>query len=263
MPTQSVLLQIIQFVGLLAPALAILIELLIRFHGGIDELQNTRQIPVEIQVLFLGFGAILIGGMGIGFQMTLTLSNSYTRLASFMIFGGLPLLAISVLMMQVRISSITGQNRNLIEGISLSVKRASSVVIPLVLTCAVFFGILIKGSSIINSELNWWVFHNQIKPIWYFYIIAGFMIYKVMYSLWSHGEIPANRPVEALNHWFVATFTILAMMLLIVAPIFALFYGLIFFNIPYMTPGSALNSIPFIWGSIITIAFFYAEIDPD
>ena len=54
MVEQSTLLQIIQFVGLITPALAILIELLIRFHRGLSELQDNKQLPLEIQILFLG-----------------------------------------------------------------------------------------------------------------------------------------------------------------------------------------------------------------
>lgn len=68
MASQTTLLQIIQFVGLLAPALAILIELLVRFHGGLDEISSSRKLPVEIQLLFIGFGAILLGGMVVGIQ---------------------------------------------------------------------------------------------------------------------------------------------------------------------------------------------------
>ena len=263
MVEQNVLLQIIQFVGLITPALAILIELLIRFHGGLNELQSNRQIPMEIQVLFLGFSGILLGGMGIGIQFMLTLDNQLTQIAVLLIFGGLPLLALSVLAMHVRISVISGTDTGIIEGFASSLNNAFSVSSPLLLTAIVYFGSITWFRDEINNTINWWIFNNELNTVLYLYIIGGLFLYKTMYSLWSHEKIPSDNIKDAIEGWFVVSFTLFVFWLVLSGPVFVLYYFILPLGIPFITPVSAISSIPYIWGGIVALAAIYNEVDPD
>lgn len=263
MVQQSTLLQIIQFVGLITPALAILIELLVRFHGGLDELQANRTLPIEIQILFLGFSAILLGGMGIGIQMILTLDDRVTQLAALLIFGGLPFLATSVLAMHVRISVVTGPDAGLIEGFIIGLRRASSVGLPLILTSIIYFGVINWLQKEALHLLSWWIFRNGLRSEWYFYIVATILIYKVMYSLWTHESIPTDDPGNVLRDWFVTSFTVGTFFSLLTGTVFAIYYILLLLKIPLITPSSELSAIPYIWGGVVVLALLYADVDPN
>lgn len=262
MVEQSTLIQLIQFVGLITPALAILIELLIRFHGGIDSLQESRDIPIEIQVLFVGFSAILLGGMGIGFQMITKLDNTMTQISSFLIFGGLPFLALSVLSMHIRISVVPNSDVSLISGFITGLKRSSSVGIPLILTLLLYFGPVSFFQAEISNLVGWWMFEETIHAKFYFYVIGVLLAYNVMYSLWSSECIPTEKFGNVLEEWFVASFTFGAFFVFLSGPVFAVYYGLLYFEILSLTPQSVFSSIPFIWGGFVVLAALIADLDP-
>jgi len=263
MEHQSTLLQIIQFVGLITPALAILIELLIRFHGGLDEIQEKKRLPIEVQVLFIGFGVILLGGMGVGFQMILTLDNQVTQFASILIFGGLPLLTISVILMNIRISVVSDSSSNLLRDIPTILQRASSVGVPLLFSGFLFFYPLIEFSSFINSNLNWWIFNDEIPPAWYFYIASGLISYKVLYSLWTHQSIPSDDLSGVAEDLFLVSFTAGAFFLLLSGLGFLPYYLLLSTGVPFVTAASPLSAIPYLWSAFVLLAMIYNEIDPD
>jgi len=260
---QSTLLQIIQFVGLITPALAILIELLIRFHRGLSELQDNKQLPLEIQILFLGFSAILLGGMGVGIQMIVTLNQSVTQFAALLIFGGLPLLAISILVVNVRISVVSDPSENIFQGFLSSLHRVSSVGLPLSLTIVLYFGPIDFFRQGINKYISWWIFHSDVQPIWYFYIVFAILLYKTMYSLWAHGSIPTDDLSGMIGDWFVVSFTVGAFFSVLSLPVFLIYHLLLSVSIPFVTTTSPLSSAPYIWGIFLVFALLYNEIDPD
>lgn len=263
MVQQSTLLQILQFVGLITPALAILMELLVRFHGGLEHLQENRKLPIEIQVLFLGFSAILIGGMGIGLQMILGLDDPVTQFAGILIFGGLPFLALSMLAIHVRISVISSPDASIIEGFQVGIRRASSVGLPLIFTILLYYYPIYYFREEINSSIAWWIFQGTIEPIWYLYIVSSIFLYKVMYSLWSHESIPGDDLGRSINDWFVVSFTVAAFFVVLSGPVFILYFGLLQLNVPMISSASLLSAIPYLWGIIIVLAALYSEVDPD
>ncbi|WP_231183539.1 hypothetical protein [Haladaptatus sp. DYF46] len=263
MVEQSTLSLIIQFVGLITPALAILIELLVRFHGGMDELTSERDIPFEIQLLFFSFCTLLLGGMVIGVQFGLMLDNRVTQTATMLIFGSLPFLALTVIIMNVRVSSVADSDSNLFERTMASFRYVSSIVLPLSLTIILYFSPIYYMSYKVDSTLNWWIFHSTIEPSLYFYLIAFALTYKFMYSLWSHGIIPGNNFENIIGQWFVVSFTILVFYLVLTGIVFAIYSGLIVLRIPFFTRTSPISAIPYIWGSIVLLVTVYMEIDPD
>ncbi|NLV14075.1 hypothetical protein [Haloarcula argentinensis] len=263
MVQQSTLLQIIQFVGLITPALAVLIELLIRFHGGLEQLQDEKELPIEIQILFLGFSAILLGGMGVGVQMVLTLDNSITQFAALLIFGGLPLLAASVLAMNIRISPISDPSANLVQGFSAALQYTSSVGLPLLLSTLLYFGLTDWLRQWINTNLNWWIFVGNLEPVWYFYIVAAILVYKIMYSLFTHNTIPSDTLSNVMNDWFITSFTAGAFFLIVAGLVFVLYRILISLSLPFVTATSYLSAIPYIWSGFVVFALLYNELNPN
>lgn len=154
MVQQSTLLQIIQFVGLITPALAIIIELIVRFHGGLDTIKENKRVPIEIHSLFFGFIGILVGGMVIGIQFGFTLNNQLTRIATLFIFGGLPFLALTVLIMSIRISGISDSSSSLLENFAKNIKYGLSIAIPAVLCSILYFGIVYYLHESINMTVS-------------------------------------------------------------------------------------------------------------
>lgn len=263
MVEQSVLLQIIQFVGLITPALAILIELLVRFHGGLETLRADKELPIEVQILFIGFGAILVGGTVVGIQLVLTLSNQITQLAALFIFGGLPFLIISVLMMNIRISAISDPDTSIISQIPQILRKTSSISIPLLASSLLYLLPVRQFSTEINSNLNWWIFQGSIEPVWFFYVAGVIMLYKTMYSLWTHESIPSNNLDDVIGDWFVVSFTIGAFFLIFSGGIFVAYLLLLLVSVPYVTVGSTLSAIPYLWCLFVLLAVLITDIDPD
>jgi len=262
MATQSTLLQIIQFIALITPALAILIEILINFHGGLRDLTEKRNFPFEIQVLFLGFAFILLGGTIIGGQLVLTFDNRLTQSALILIFGALPFLALTILVMNIRISSFADESTTLSNKLVLGMKYGSSIALPAILTVLLYFGPLVYMKDFINVNVDWSYFSNNIEPVWYFYVSSGILGYKSMYALWSHDVIPSTNIGKILNPWFLASFTIGTMYLLIGITPFVGYYVFIYIGVPFVTKTSLLSILPFVWGGIITIALVFTDIDP-
>lgn len=263
MVQQSTLLQIIQFVGLIAPALAILIELLVRFHGGLDELSSKGELPVEIQILFFGFSGILFGGMLIGIQFGLTLNNQLTQIATILIFGGLPFLAIAIILINVRISGVSNPRSSTLENLSLNIRYALSIALPATLTIVLFFGGSYYLRQNINSIFDWWVFNDLVEPVWYFYAVSGFSLYKLMYSLWTHEYIPTTNYTKSISGWFLVSFTIGGFLLVLSGSVFGIYYILLTWEISFITRTSFLSAIPYIWGGMMVLVMTATEIDPD
>lgn len=263
MVEQSTLLQIIQFVGLITPALAILIELLVGFHGGLDSLTAQRELPVEIQILFIGFSALLFGGMIIGLQFGLTLENQLTQIATLLIFGSLPFLALTVLVMNVRVSGRVDSDASLANRTILSLRYVSSIITPLMLSVALYFYPIIYFHREINSSLSWWIFNDLVTPSLYFYSVAGILTYKLMYSLWNHDIIPSNDYGKVTGQWFVVSLTIMVFYIAIVGIVFAVFYVLVMFEVPFMTPTSFFSAIPYIWSTLMILVLLFTEITPN
>lgn len=262
MVQQSTLLRIIQFVGLLAPALAILIELLIRFHGGLDALKKEKSIPVEIQVLLFAFITILLGGMAVGLQMTLTLDNQLTQLASLLIFGGLPFLAMSVLVVSLRISVDSPSDAGFIEETITYIKYSISLGLPLILSPTVYFGTVYLLRDSLNSQFDWWIFANELDPAWYFYIAAGVISYNIIYSLWKYEYIPSNYIPGIIETWLDAALVNTMLFLMFFVPSFGLYYVLLLLEIPFFTPTSIISAVPYLITSFAILIVFLMDEDP-
>ena len=263
MVEKSLLLQIIQFVGLIAPATAILTELLIRFHGGLDEIRSKRKLPFEIQVLFIGIGAILIGGMAIGIQLTLSVQDSLTQVTMGLIFIGLPFLALSIAIVNIRISSVYDQSSSLLEVGTTALRLATSVVMPATLSIALFIWPLVEFDDFINSEFALWIFNGDFSAVWFFYGASIILVYKTMISLWSHNHIPNVNIPTILKSWFVVAFTVLTSFWILSIPVFIIYLALLSLELPFVTIDSVLGALPYFWSIILVIALLYAEIDPD
>ena len=263
MANTQTLLQIIQFVGLIAPALAILTELLIRFHGGLEQLATNKKLPIEIQILFIGFGGILLGGMIVGIQLGLTLNNRITQIATILIFGGLPFLAIAVILMNIRISGVSDPSEGIMENLVKNVKSAISVISPLILSFILCFGPLDYFAVQIDTHLSWWIFQSDFQPIWYFYLASALFVYKVEYSLWSHNIIPTEDVGQVFENWFVSAFTVVTFFIVLSGPLFFIYRVAIYYRLPYLSETSILSAIPYLWGSIVVLALLYLDVDPE
>lgn len=269
MVEQSTLLQIIQFVGLITPALAILIELLINFHGGIENLTSKRTFPFEIQILFIGFGLILFGGLVIGIKLVATLDDPLVQAATSLIFGALPFLGLTVLVVNIRISGLKDESASLSDRFSSTLIYVSSVLLPLCLVLLLYLSPVYYYDNLINENLSWWIFNETIKPVWFFYVTGILLCYKAMYSLWHYDIIPSNKINKVIGQWFVISFTIGSMYLLLAGVMFLVYLGLNVFittniyGVPLFTQNSILSSIPYLWSAFISIILIFVDIEPD
>jgi|GEM_PF-6539230 len=263
MVSSNTLLPLIQFVALITPALAILMELLVRFHGGLSELQETRDIPVEIQVLLLGFSALLFGGMIIGMQLLTTFSDRITQIATFLIFGALPLLAFSVLIVNIRLTDIGPDDVGVFGRLRAGFRVSASIVSPILLSLALYLGIVNSAENSINTSINWWVFHEIIDPSWFFYAASIYSTYLVLYVLWSNGLIPTSNLSSPIENWFVVSFTVLSFYLLLAGPVFIFYFFLNNLGMAIFSDPSPVGAIPYIWMVILMLALPYTDLNPD
>lgn len=101
------------------------------------------------------------------------------------------------------------------------------------------------------------------EPVWYFYTLAGFSLYKLMYSLWIHDAIPSTNFVKPMEPLFVVSFTILAFLVIFIGLVFLLYYFLLTLDLPFVTSTSILSATPYVWGGLMMLAVMVTEIDPD
>lgn len=258
----STLLQMIQFVGLITPALAILIELLIRFHGGISNLKSNNQLPYEVQILFIGFSFLLFGGMILGLQLGLRLSNTTTQIAALLVFGSLPFLILTTVVMNLRISGFAGQSTSLAQRLLLSVNYTTSVAITLLGGLIVYILPVSHYNESINSLFDWWIFQTTVDPVWFFYGVGSILVYKLHYSLWSHDVIPSDSLPNVVKQVIVISLSVLLAYSLTGLSPFAIYVLAENFGVAFFSKESPLTAIPAIWAAIWIVAVLYAEIEP-
>ena len=262
MADQATLLQLIQFVGLIAPALAILIELLVGFHGGLRSMAENKEVPREVLILFVGFGMILTGGMVIGFQLISTIEGQLTQLAVALLFVGLPFMALSILGVNLRIYGATAEDRSLTETALMIPKMVVSNGFPLFVLVTVFWAPPAYFEMSINSLISWWIFNNTIEPVFYSYSVSALLSFKVVYSLWSHNHIPNTDVSEVIEPSLQGAFVVGLFWLLFSTPVFAAYYVLLALNVPFVNSTSLLSSIPFIWGGLLSVVLLSPDLDP-
>lgn len=115
----SFLLNLLQFVALVAPALAILMQVVLTIED--DRTLEIGPLSIdELRILQLSLVIILLGGGIIGGQLITAVDNTHIVLGMVLIFGGLPFSAIAVFLMankaayadEVSSSSLYEQMRN-------------------------------------------------------------------------------------------------------------------------------------------------------
>jgi hypothetical protein len=178
-----------------------------------------------------------------------------------MIFGGLPFLAISILVVNVRMSSISREAESMIGGILVGGKLATSISIAIFVTGIIYFGIIVFAADFINGNFDWWIFGDGLKPTWYFYVIFGILVYKTAYELWKFDYIPTTELGKLLENWFVVCFTVISFFALLVGGIFIIFHGFIIFEI--LPKSTKLGSVPYLWGVFIVLIELFLEVDPE
>jgi len=262
MADQATLLQLLQFVGLITPALAILIELLVGFHGGLKSMATDKKVPSEVLILFFGFGMILIGGVVIGFQLIETIEGQSTQIAAALVFIGLPFIALSVFGVNLRIYGVATETRGF-RGTALMISKLMvNTGIPAFILLAVFGVPPVYFTETINSTLNWWIFNNDLQPILYFYLMGALLSFKVIYSLWSHSLIASTNVTGIFEPSLKGTFVVGTFWLLIAGPLFLAYYGMLIFNVPFIDATSLLSAVPFTWGTFLTLILLSPDLDP-
>lgn len=259
---QAILLQLVQFVGLIAPAVAILMELLVRLYGGLGTLTEDKEIPVELQILFAGFSAVLMGGVIVGFQLLTTIEDPITRSATFLIFGGLPLLSVAVILVNVKIRNPVPDG-GIKEQVAVSIVLLASAILPLILSILIFLGPIYRFKETIQTSLAWWVFAGPINTTWYFYFLAVVLVYKLIYELWRRDTIPSSDIRDVLSDWATTTFVLGTLYSIFVLPIFGIYFLLVHFSVPFFSTKSLLSSIPFVWGGLMLFVVVSIDIDPN
>ena len=167
----------------------------------------------------------------------------------FLIFLGLPLLAFSVLLTNIRLAGYS-EKTGLVRGV---IHLSFSVLIPLFAGGA-YFSLFYSFREYINENLNWWVFYDSIPPVQFFYLLSFLWVWLLFYSLWVEDMLPTTKYSDAVYHVTVLGFTILVFIAVLSGPIFLTIYLLIiFFEIPKT---SAWTSIPYIISLIFSLMWF-------
>lgn len=263
MVNQSTLLPLLQFVGLIAPALAILIELLVKFHGGISEIRDSGHVPVELQILFMAFVGILFGGVILGYQTITTLNSQLTKTALLMIFSGLPLLGVSLFAMNIRITTSPDGNVGLTERFILVIRRVFTIIVPAggVIVTFSYMSYFVGGFA--NDLVNWWIFNSDIPPAYFFHLLFAIFAFKSLYELNQNELLPSNDARAVFEGAFVLILVLPLFIGLLTIPVFLLIFGAIEISQIPLAKNSIITSVPFIWCLIITLATLTVDFDLD
>jgi hypothetical protein len=256
----STLLNIIQFVGLIAPALAVLLELLIRFHGGIDDMTKNKRLPIEVQILMLGFVSTIIGGVVIGTRLVEKFESPVITLATGIIFMGLPLVVLSVVLFNIRLSPLASGAASFTEMISATVSLAGGIFTPVLIVGVSWVAPVYFLRGYISQNLSWGIFSSDLPILAVFGLIAVVLSYECAYLLWKEGNITGPINWDVMQPILVLQFTLLAFLLLLSLAVFIPFGILAHPQISVLSYSSGFMNIPFIWMAFLL--FVIVVMDP-
>lgn len=255
MNEQRLLLSLLQFVALIAPAIAILMQVIVALH---DE-GNSEQSLYEVRLIQWSLILVLLGGIIIGVELFNFITNTIVKIGIILIFGSLPFLAISIWLANTRYLWRKESDLNFIEHIFNRIISIGSISVSTIFSGFVLFISFSLTQGIMINYLNYGYFYEN-NLIRIFFIIQFIVILiLVILTLWGNNALPSTNLKKVVNNTFICFFTIYSFYLLFVVPVYIIVFLIVF--IFEINKSNLFLNIPHIWSILIILILYLLPID--
>jgi hypothetical protein len=262
MVKDSFLLNLLQFVALVAPALAILMQVVLTIED--DRNLDVGPFSVdELRILQLSLVIVLSGGVIIGSKLIASIDDLTVVLGMSLIFGGLPFSAIAVLLMANK-SAYTGASgsESLAEQVRRNLSNASSVLLSAGFPAVVYFLLYDHSKAWVDELLNFGFFYQgEITPS--MFLAVGFAIMTAT-SLLTLSRYDIENLKTALNLGVRNSLYLPMFLVVFGGPFYLIAYLSVNYSIGGLSVSKAnpLLNVTHIWVGVLFYAIFSHDYDP-
>lgn len=191
MAETELLLSMLQFVALVAPAIAILM----RVVKGLQEDIDSIGVPTEFRILQWAMFLMVIGGMLIGFRLLQMVNDPIIFWGIILVFGALPFLAVALWLNNARISWETSSTDDFGDFIKHRGLEFSSIGIPTFIVGGLYLGSSLFFSYFLALYLNLGYIQDlqYITPTTFFGAVLSILFLKNLQILYDNGLLPGTN----------------------------------------------------------------------
>lgn len=256
------LLNLLQFVALVAPALAILMQVVLT----VEDDRNLEVGPFsidELRILQLSLVSILVGGAIIGGQLITFVNNLSITVGMVLIFGGLPFSAVAVFLMANK-TTYAGKDSStsLYEQIKENFTTAILIMLVAGLPAMVYFWLYEYTRKWVNTTFNFgFLYEGIVTPS--LFLGAGFII-MVGKSLLTLSKYEIQDLNTAIRLGVRNSIFLPLLFIIFVAIPYAIGYYVTHSSITRFNVGkpNPLLSIIHIWSGTLYYVIFAHDYDP-
>lgn len=263
MVEKTFLLSLLEFVALVAPVIAILMQAIVAFHDDIGS-ENSGP-PVEFRILQWSLIIVIFGGLLIGIRLLQFIDDPLVYAGVVLIFGSLPFLAIVLWLTNTRASWRSNQSLDFHHHVSNQARNIFSIGFSLTLIAGIYITVSYFSSDFLNKYIQYGLFskNDSLSPALFFQIVTFLLGIRVVLELNSQGFIPNQDFGVVTEKTIISYFTYLVMMTMFVAPVFIVFSLMSIYVLPLfgLDNSSSLLNIPYLWTVLTLFIAFSTSLD--
>ncbi|WP_140408828.1 hypothetical protein [Natronolimnobius baerhuensis] len=258
MPDQELLLSLLQFVGLVAPAIAILMQALMSFHDSMDI--NRSGFPLELELLTVSLLMIVSGGIVIGVSLLSQLDNPLVILGTGLTFLSLLFVIGAIITTIIRSAWL----RSSADDFKTHLLNLTSILYYIFVASSVnifFFGLALWAFwTYLDPHLQYGIFaqYGPITPTMVVGIILLVLFMRSIMVKWEEGILFRTDNQMVIKYSFVASLSLIVFAVVFIFPsilIIAIF-ELIPDHIISLDESHKVYNIPVVWSIFILILIY-------
>jgi len=257
----STLLDLLRFVALIAPVLAVLMQVVMKMED--DRSITIGPVSVdELKILQLSMLFVLLGGCIIGIRLIDAVDDATVSAGMLLIFGGLPFSAVAVFLMANKSASGTPGSISLVNQIASNLEQALSIMIVAGLPTLLYFIIFRVSEAWFNQNLDIGFLHSSlILPS---YLLAVSLVTMSVKALLTSRNYNITSWRRAVNLGFRNAIYLPVVFAVFVVPVYFIPYLLTNWNLIGLgvEKENFLLNIPHLWFVIVCYVLIIFEYDP-
>lgn len=261
MATKTFLLSLLKFVALVAPAIAILMQVVL-------ESTDSDNPPTELRLLLLSLLGMLLSGLIIAYLLVSKVGGSLLSLAIIVVSVSLLLVAVSIVMTDVSQFWSAGTSKPGVKQLLMTKGTIlGRITMAVAFVSAPFILLLYFGRSLIDQWLGFGYFSSEpiISPSVFFGFLSSIMVLQGLIQLFQNGILPNSDSGEVFSNSVSVGLTWLCVSALIISPVYILTYVLFLIpdSILHISRVNVIANFAHIWAILVTLFFFAVDVDLD
>lgn len=225
MVEQAELLSFLEYIALIAPAIAVLMQLSLRFQRGSDQ-EGNKAAPVSFKLLQLSLLCTVIGGLLISSRLLMTISDPFILLGAGLVVIALLLLPFSILLIDstwgISLSSLSKED--VAKNGANRLRLVGSVILSVLFCAGIFGGVFWIGQMAVDSYVQYGFLRGNdiITPSIFYGIILLFLYVRVLIILWNEGSLLQTHIQDTFTESLILSLSILVFYAAIVGSLYIL-----------------------------------------